>query len=390
MRAMRTSKILPLLVAAGLIGCQDQPTAPDATLSPAFDVAATSSSALGTLYGVNQFGELYSIDPLTAAATFIGPGHPATENEFDNNTGTLYSEGSDGDTQLCTIDPSTGGVLGCVNHAFGALNGLEFVGTTLYGTFITFGGAPSALVTVDASTGALTTVGPTGLGPITGLAYDAAAGVMYGSTRGVSGPADLVTVNLATGATTVVGSMGITRLGSIELFAGTMYAATSQFSATPGALYTVNTSTGAATLVAPISGLLLQSITGLTTAGPESILIVEIDIKPGSDPNSINCNNDKGAVAVAILTTPDFDATTVDHTTVTFEGAGETHIDNKTGLPRRHEEDVDGDGDIDLVFHFRLGDTGLDCASTEGTLSGETFDGQAIEGTDAVRMIDVP
>jgi hypothetical protein len=119
-------------------------------------------------------------------------------------------------------------------------------------------------------------------------------------------------------------------------------------------------------------------------------LIVDIDIKPGSDPNSINCNNPPGVIAVAILTTDDFDATTVDHTTVTFEGAGETHIDKNTGLPRRHEEDVDGDGDIDLVFHFRLGDTGLDCASTEGTLSGETFDGQAIEGTDAVRMIDVP
>ncbi|MHC4404882.1 MAG: hypothetical protein ACYTG0_34985 [Planctomycetota bacterium] len=120
------------------------------------------------------------------------------------------------------------------------------------------------------------------------------------------------------------------------------------------------------------------------------IIIVDLDIKPGSDPNSINCNNPAGVIGVAILTTDDFDATTVDHTTVTFEGAGETHVDKKTGLPRRHEEDVDGDGDIDLVFHFRLGDTGLDCASTEGTLSGATFDGQAIEGTDAVRMVGGP
>ncbi|NIM48758.1 MAG: hypothetical protein GTN78_10340, partial [Gemmatimonadales bacterium] len=84
---------------------------------------------------------------------------------------------------------------------------------------------------------------------------------------------------------------------------------------------------------------------------------VDIDIKPGSDPNSINCNNENGVVTVAILTTEDFDALTVDHATVTFEGASETHVDKKTGEPRRHEEDVDGDGDTDLVLHFRFGDT---------------------------------
>lgn len=117
---------------------------------------------------------------------------------------------------------------------------------------------------------------------------------------------------------------------------------------------------------------------------------VDIDIKPGSDPNSINCHNPDEAIAVAILTTDDFDATTVDHTTVTFEGASETHVDKKSGLARRHEEDVDGDGDTDLVLHFRQGDTGLTCGSTEGTLEGKTFAGQAIKGTDAVRMIDVP
>ena len=123
-------------------------------------------------------------------------------------------------------------------------------------------------------------------------------------------------------------------------------------------------------------------------AQPLPFVSVPIDIKPGSDPNSINCNNDGGVIAVAILTTEDFDATTVDHTTVTFEGASEMHVDQQSGEPRRHEEDVDYDGDMDLVLHFRLGDTSLTCASTEGTLTGETFDGKAIQGTDAVRMID--
>ena len=116
-------------------------------------------------------------------------------------------------------------------------------------------------------------------------------------------------------------------------------------------------------------------------------LLEDIDIKPGSDSNTINCKNGNQMIVVAILTNASFDAITVDHTTVTFEGASESHVDKKTGEARRHEFDVDGDGDTDLLLHFRLRDTGLDCASTDATLTGETFGGQDIEGTDAVHMI---
>ena len=117
--------------------------------------------------------------------------------------------------------------------------------------------------------------------------------------------------------------------------------------------------------------------------------ISPIDIKPGSDPSSINCKNKKQVITVALLSTSDlFDATTVDHTTVTFEGASETHVDKKSGEPRRHEEDVDSDGYTDLVFHFRLGDTNLTCDSTEGTLTGMTFSGQTVTSTGDVHMVD--
>lgn len=130
-------------------------------------------------------------------------------------------------------------------------------------------------------------------------------------------------------------------------------------------------------------------LAGLSGHGYElSVIPVEIDIKPGSDPNSINCYNQEEVITVAILTTDAFDATTVDHTTVTFEGATETHVNKKDYEARRHEEDVDGDGDTDLVLHFRRGDaTGLTCESTQATLTGQTYDEVPIEGTDDVRMI---
>jgi hypothetical protein len=70
-----------------------------------------------------------------------------------------------------------------------------------------------------------------------------------------------------------------------------------------------------------------------------------------------NSEVQKEVITVAILTTDDFDATTVDHTTVLFERASETHVNGKTGEPRRHEEDVGFDGDIDLVLHLRNIDT---------------------------------
>jgi len=118
----------------------------------------------------------------------------------------------------------------------------------------------------------------------------------------------------------------------------------------------------------------------------EAYVEVAVDIKPGTDPNSINCDNENGIISVAVLTTDDFDATTVDHTTVTFEGANEVHVNNRSGEPQRHEKDLDADGDIDLVFHFRFGETELSCNAIEGTLLGETFDGVTFEGTDVVLM----
>jgi hypothetical protein len=112
---------------------------------------------------------------------------------------------------------------------------------------------------------------------------------------------------------------------------------------------------------------------------------VSIDIKPGGVPNSISCKKKNQVITVAILTNDDFDALSVDHTSVSFAGASEIHRDQNG--PIRHEEDVDFDGDTDLVFHFRLGDTSLTCDSTQGTLFGTTFDGSAIVGTDSVQMV---
>jgi hypothetical protein len=112
-----------------------------------------------------------------------------------------------------------------------------------------------------------------------------------------------------------------------------------------------------------------------------SITLVEIDIKPGSDPNSINVKS-KGVIPVSVLTTGDFDAATVDADSVRF-GPAEAEKRHR----RAHVEDVDGDGDLDLVLHFRTRETGIAPGDTESCLVGETYDGLPIMGCDSLRTV---
>jgi hypothetical protein len=113
----------------------------------------------------------------------------------------------------------------------------------------------------------------------------------------------------------------------------------------------------------------------------ESITLeVTIDIKPGGGPNSINLGS-KGVVPVAILSTPDFDATTaVDPQTVLFAD---------TAPVKWAQEDVDGDGYNDLILHFDTQNLNLTGSSTEATLTGQTTDGFLITGTDLVRIVPI-
>jgi hypothetical protein len=113
--------------------------------------------------------------------------------------------------------------------------------------------------------------------------------------------------------------------------------------------------------------------------GRSLTISVDIDIKPGGFPNSINPRS-KGVIPVAILTTDTFDATTVDGTTVRF-GPDEAEPAHYT------LEDVDWDGDLDMIFHFRTQETGIECGDNEVALSGETVDGQQITGKDSIKTV---
>ena len=103
-----------------------------------------------------------------------------------------------------------------------------------------------------------------------------------------------------------------------------------------------------------------------------------IDIKPGSDTNSINLRS-KGVIPVAILTTEDFDALSVDAASVSFAGAP---------VVKFQIEDVDGDGNNDMLFFFKTAALSeLTFGSTEAALNGKTVDGTPFSGADIIHIV---
>jgi len=119
-------------------------------------------------------------------------------------------------------------------------------------------------------------------------------------------------------------------------------------------------------------------------------LEVVIDIQPHNPSSRVNCVGANRVISVGIMSEDGFDATLVDHATVVFEGATECHIDPETNEPLRYEIDVDEDGDKDLVLHFLLKETYLNCDSEEACLEGETFGSVSIWGCDEIKMFRRP
>jgi len=125
----------------------------------------------------------------------------------------------------------------------------------------------------------------------------------------------------------------------------------------------------------------LETFTPVTAAPP---IPVEIDIKPGSYPNSINPKS-KGNIPVAILSSSTFDAPSqVDKTSLTF---GRTGDEESLAFCNPSGEDVNGDGLLDLVCHFETEKTGFQHGDTQGVLKGKTMDGTPIKGTDYVKIV---
>ena len=132
-------------------------------------------------------------------------------------------------------------------------------------------------------------------------------------------------------------------------------------------------------LMAEING---QTIT--IEPGAPPTLPVSIDIKPGSDDNTVNLGS-KGSIPVAILSTATFDAASVNAALVTLSSAP-VKLKGK-GTAQTSMEDVNGDGLLDQIVHVSTEALELNETATEAVLDGFTFGETAIRGVDVIRVV---
>jgi hypothetical protein len=126
---------------------------------------------------------------------------------------------------------------------------------------------------------------------------------------------------------------------------------------------------------------------------PVTVIEVDIDIKPGSDPNCFNING-HGVIPVAILGSADFDVSQIDPSTLMFGGL-EVRVKGK-GTPQCSVEDVSGDftypegapdGEPDLVCQFVDNSELWVPDNSTATLTGELLDGTPFEGGDEICIV---
>ena len=117
----------------------------------------------------------------------------------------------------------------------------------------------------------------------------------------------------------------------------------------------------------------------------ELILRPEIDIWPGDERNLVEPDSD-ALVLVAILGSADFDPSDVDVDTLGFGPDRARPIDGRGG----ELEDVNGDGRLDLLSHYRARETGITPGDTQACLTGAMRDEVTLEACDAVLAVPRP
>jgi hypothetical protein len=127
------------------------------------------------------------------------------------------------------------------------------------------------------------------------------------------------------------------------------------------------------------------------SSGGSDARIVSIKVRHWTAADNVPENRGrKNLIPVAIISSPDFDAMTVNPSTLTFGATGDEsslHHCNKKGRTVRFEGRRDNLKD--MVCYFKNDVAGFEVGDVQAFLKGATVDGEAIEGTGALRSFRV-
>ncbi len=137
------------------------------------------------------------------------------------------------------------------------------------------------------------------------------------------------------------------------------------------------------------------NLTGAKAYLTQLVLDVDVDIKPGSDPNTINLKSKGRWVSVTIELPEGYKCTDIDPSTVLWDGTMVPVLDPKYGWAKSEDSycvDENGNGVLERLLKFDRSD--LEDLYSPGehdvTITGNLFSGMPFEGSDSIRLISPP
>jgi hypothetical protein len=164
----------------------------------------------GTLYGLGDQSHLYTINPLTGAATLVGTGafSPILNGiDFGFNAGTSQLYVSSDLGQNLTINPVTGAATAGVNYTGASIDAMAYDYFT--GSFYGISAATHDLYSINPLTGGTSLIGATGVSFSDRIGFDISPvtdDAFFSGT--VGGQTEFFNVNLSTGALSLIGDVG--------------------------------------------------------------------------------------------------------------------------------------------------------------------------------------
>jgi VCBS repeat-containing protein len=289
--------------------------------------------------------------------------------------GVLSGVDVDGDTltYAAVTGPAHGTLTVAADGAFTYTPAPNYNGPDAFTFRVNDGTVDSAVATVSVTVRAVNDA-PTLAGASFSLPENSPAGTAVGTVTGSDADGDALAYSITAGNTggafavdPATGAITVANPAALNFEATPVFTLTVQVR-DPGGL------TGTATVRVALTDV------------PEAAAVT-IDIKPGDGRNRINPRSG-GRIEVAILSTADFDARSVDVGSLRFgrTGAEDSVSRHPSRGPRVRYEDVNGDGRLDLVVEFETELAGFRPGDTTGVLTGKLLDGTTFTATDDVSV----